>query len=99
MRIYLSSSQEVYQQGVADATQSTAEAFVQTLGHRTQLVIDTNVVKCVDGTGTEIQDGAMGQYTDKACFRDGDTTSGNELADGWCHIREKLVLRATHQQR
>merc|ERR1719191_437381 len=26
----------------------------------------------------------MGQYTDKACFSDGDTTSGNELADGWC---------------
>jgi hypothetical protein len=85
VRIYLSSSQEVYQQGVAHATQSTAEAFVQTLGHRTQLVIDTNVVKCAEangGSGAIQQDArGMGQYTDKACFSD---ATANELADGWC---------------
>ena len=82
VRIYLSSSQEVYQQGVADATQSTAEAFVQTLGHRTQLVIDTNIAKCAtSGDNAAIQTGDMGQYTDKDCFSSGATTT---LADSWC---------------
>jgi hypothetical protein len=75
VRIYLSSSQEVYQQGVA-AQDATADDFVQTLGHRTQLVIDTNVVKCTDGT--------MGRYTDPDCFSNADSTSGAKLTDGQC---------------
>jgi len=76
VRIYLSSSQEVYQQGVA-ASDATADDFVQTLGHRTQLVIDTNVVTCAGGT-------TMGRYTDPDCFSDADSTDGQKLSDGMC---------------
>ena len=75
VRIYLSSSQEVYQQGMA-AQDATADDFVQTLGHRTQLVIDTNVVKCTDGT--------MGRYTDPDCFSNAESTTGAKLTDGQC---------------
>ena len=76
VRIYLSSSQEVYQQGTASATATTADDFVQTLGHRTQLVIDTNVVKC--------ESNAMGRYTDPDCFTDDTSTAGAKLTDGYC---------------
>jgi len=75
VRIYLSSSQEVYQQGKA-AQDGTADDFVQTLGHRTQLVIDTNVVKCTTGE--------MGRYTDPDCFSNADSTDGQKLSDGMC---------------
>eukprot|EP01043_Picozoa_sp_COSAG02_P065075 COSAG02_NODE_9708_length_2136_cov_1.568974_1_plen_446_part_01 len=81
VRIYLSSSQEVYQQGVA-ATDDTVDDFVQTLGHRTQLVIDTNVVRCE--ASDAVQTGAMGRYTDPNCFSDATSTSNAKLTDGWC---------------
>ena len=55
------------------AQDATADDFVQTLGHRTQLVIDTNVVKCTDGT--------MGRYTDPDCFSNADSA---KLTDGQC---------------
>ena len=65
----------LYQQGKA-AQDGTADDFVQTLGHRTQLVIDTNVVKCADNT--------MGRYTDPDCFSDADSNAGRKLSDGMC---------------
>ena len=76
VRIFLSSSQEVYQQGVA-AQGDTADDFVQTLGHRTQLVIDTNVVECAGGT-------TLGKYTDPSCFSAATSAAGETLTDGQC---------------
>jgi hypothetical protein len=61
VRIYLTSSQEVYQQGTGTTTGS--ETFTSMLGHRTQLQIDTNVVKCETALNS-----VMGAYTTADCF-------------------------------
>jgi hypothetical protein len=61
VRIYLTSSQEVYQQGTGTAAGS--ETFTSMLGHRTQLQIDTNVVKCESALNS-----VMGAYTTADCF-------------------------------
>ena len=90
VRIYLSSSQEVYQQGTASATATTADDFVQKLGHRTQLVIDTNVVKCDVTT-------KMGRYTDPACFAADGSTAGAKLTDGYCLNTETGVTTTTEK--
>lgn len=84
VRIYLTSSQEVYQQGTSVAAGSAN--FKQLLGHRTQLQINTNVFKCIGG--------AMGKYTDTGCFvagyNAGSATAWKEETDsvltkGLCH--------------
>eukprot|EP01050_Picozoa_sp_SAG11_P000471 SAG11_NODE_14_length_26344_cov_14.209411_9_plen_392_part_00 len=55
VRIYLTSSQEVYQQNGPDAND-----FQQVLGHRTQLAINTNTVYCN-------KQAAQGEWTDSSC--------------------------------
>jgi hypothetical protein len=60
VRLYLTSSQEVYQQGTGTSTGS--ETFTSMLGHRTQLQIDTNVAKCETALNS-----VMGRYTTAAC--------------------------------
>ena len=89
VRIYLTSSQEVYQQGTSDATGSAN--FKQLLGHRAQLQINTNTFKCVDpsnqgpGTSTKYKvntGGELGKYTDKNCFVHGfNPETGGKLTD------------------
>ena len=62
VRIYLTSSQEVYQQNAAGAA-----GFQQVDGHRTQLAIDTDVVQCTGGSSS----GDEGKWTDAASVCEG----------------------------
>ena len=62
VRIYLTSSQEVYQQNAAGAA-----GFVQVDGHRTQLAIDTDILMCTGGSSS----GSEGKWTDAASICEG----------------------------
>ena len=57
VRIYLTSSQEVYQQ-----TGPAATEFSQMLGHRTQLTIDTNYVSACPAGGSSLK------WSDSSCI-------------------------------
>ena len=81
VRIYLTSSQEVYQQGAATPVAisgtlpAASSAFAATLGHRTQLQINTNTYTCQN-------DGSVGGYTSAACFVAGfDPVTANGISE------------------
>eukprot|EP01052_Picozoa_sp_SAG31_P000782 SAG31_NODE_23_length_33717_cov_17.863585_2_plen_402_part_00 len=89
VRIYLTSSQEVYQQTGPDPTD-----FSQVLGHRTQLEIDTNYVD-----DCPLSAGNSGKWTDSSCILGTchATVVGQTYTDSQVSTLEALTTNAANE--